>query len=227
MAQIEVKDLAIGYENKTVVSGLTFSVEKGMYLVIVGENGAGKSTLMKTMLGLQKPLSGEIKIGEGKKKRELGYLPQQNASQKDFPASVWEVVMSGFVARSGLRPSYTKGEKALAAENIGKVGLTGMEKRSFRELSGGQQQRVLLARALCATQELLFLDEPVAGLDPEATVEMYTDVAERNKEGATIVMISHDVEGVMPYATHVLHIGKRMFFGTKEDYLQWKGGKEE
>ena len=227
MAQIEVRNLAIGYENKTVASGLTFSVEKGMYLVIVGENGAGKSTLMKTMLGLQKPLSGEIKIGEGKKKRELGYLPQQNASQKDFPASVWEVVMSGFVARSGLRPFYTKGEKALAAENIGKVGLTGMEKRSFRELSGGQQQRVLLARALCATQELLFLDEPVAGLDPEATAEMYSDVAERNREGTTIVMISHDVEGVMPYATHVLHIGKKTFFGKKEDYLQWKGGKEE
>ncbi|MBP5242277.1 MAG: metal ABC transporter ATP-binding protein, partial [Clostridia bacterium] len=201
------------------LKGLSFDVDGGDYLAIVGENGSGKSTLMKTILGLLKPIEGEIITGEGLKHSEIGYLPQQTVVQRDFPASVWEVVLSGCLSHTGLRPFYNKKEKALAKSNIEKMGLVGFEKRSYRELSGGQQQRVLLARALCATQKILLLDEPVSGLDPKVTAEMYELIKNLNDEGTTIVMISHDIAAAVKYARHILHIGEKTFFGTKEEYL--------
>lgn len=219
MAQLTCKNLVLGYENNVVADGLSFEVEKGDYLAIVGENGSGKSTLMKTILGLIKPISGEITVGDGLKRNEIGYLPQQTVVQKDFPASVWEVVVSGCMARMGLRPFYSKEEKALAAENIKKMSLTGFEKRSYRELSGGQQQRVLLARALCATRSILLLDEPVSGLDPKVTADMYELIKQLNDDGTTIIMISHDISAAVKYANKILHIGKEKFFGSTEEYL--------
>ena len=219
MAQITCKDLTLGYDNNVIVKNLNFSVNWGDYLAIVGENGSGKSTLMKTILGLIKPLDGTIITGDGVKKDEIGYLPQQTVVQKDFPASVWEVVISGCLTRTGLRPFYNKEEKAIALENIEKMGLKGYEKRSYKELSGGQQQRVLLARALCATRKILLLDEPVSGLDPIVTAEMYELIENLNKSGTTIIMISHDVASSLKYATHILHIGSEVFFGTKDEYL--------
>ena len=219
MAQITCKDLTLGYDNNVIVKNLNFSVNGGDYLAIVGENGSGKSTLMKTILGLIKPLDGTIITGDGVKKDEIGYLPQQTVVQKDFPASVWEVVISGCLTRTGLRPFYNKEEKAIALENIEKMGLKGYEKRSYKELSGGQQQRVLLARALCATRKILLLDEPVSGLDPIVTAEMYELIENLNKSGTTIIMISHDVASSLKYATHILHIGSEVFFGTKDEYL--------
>ena len=221
MAQLICKDLACGYEQKAVVSDVNFSVNAGDYLCILGENGSGKTTLVKTLLGLIKPIGGSIETGDGIKRNEIGYLPQQTDVQRDFPASVWEVVISGCLAGSGFRPFYNREEKALAKQNMEKMGIVGFEKRCYRELSGGQQQRVLLARALCATRKLLLLDEPVSGLDPKVTLEMYELIAKLNREdGVTIIMISHDIHAALKYATHILHVADSVFFGTKEEYLQ-------
>ena len=221
MAQLICRDVALGYEGREIVHGLNFEVEAGDYLCIVGENGSGKSTLMRTILGLQAPMSGRIETGEGLKQTEIGYLPQQTVVQRDFPASVWEIVLSGCQNRCGLRPFYGRAEKRIARENIEKLELTPLVNRCYRELSGGQQQRVLLARALCATRRMLLLDEPVSGLDPKVTGEMYRIIDDINKkDGITVVMISHDLEAALGYADHILHIGKRVFFGTREEYLK-------
>ncbi|MBR6222477.1 MAG: metal ABC transporter ATP-binding protein [Lachnospiraceae bacterium] len=218
MAQIKVVDLAVGYETGVVADNINFEVNKGDYLSIVGENGAGKSTLVKTLLGLQAKMGGDIIYGDGLKAYSIGYLPQHTSVQKDFPASVGEIVLSGCQAGKGFNPFYSKADKALAKENMKKLGIDDMEKHCYRELSGGQQQRVLLARALCATKELLLLDEPVAGLDPVVTAEMYKLIEDLNKEGITIIMISHDIANAVNYSTHILHIGSKFFFGTTEEY---------
>ena len=220
MSQIICKNLALGYDGKTVLSGLNFTVESGDYLYIVGENGSGKSTLMKAILGLHAPISGSIETGEGLKRTEIGYLPQQTVVQKDFPASVGEIVISGCLSRSGFRPFFGKEEKALARRNMEKMGILQLESRCYRELSGGQQQRTLLARALCATKKMLLLDEPVSGLDPKVTQEMYELINRLHRDdGITVIMISHDMAATEKYASHILHIGEPMFFGTKEEYF--------
>ena len=218
MPQIVCENASLGYDGKPIVTGLNFTVNAGDYLCIVGENGSGKSTLMKTILNLTPPLAGSIYM-EGLKPTQIGYLPQQTQVQRDFPASVLEIVLSGFQGQRGWRPFYTKEEKATASANLKKLGLAGFERRCYRELSGGQQQRVLLARALCATQKCLLLDEPISGLDPKATAQMYEIIEQLHREGITIIMISHDVGVALADATHILHIGKHLFFGTKESYL--------
>ena len=221
MALLTCRELSLGYDGREVVRGLNFEVCAGEYLCIVGENGSGKSTLMKALLGLQTPMGGKILIGDGLRQSEIGYLPQQTVVQRDFPASVWEIVLSGCGNRLGLRPFYGKAEKQLALENIKRMGLLTLQNRSYRELSGGQQQRVLLARALCATQKLLLLDEPVSGLDPKVTAEMYALIEKLNKEERiTVIMISHDISAALRYADHILHISEDIFFGTKEEYLR-------
>ena len=224
MSLLTVSDLTIGYESAALVQDLNFSVNKGDYLCIVGENGSGKSTLMKTLLGLLKPISGAIKPGDGLKSNEIGYLPQQTEVQRDFPASVTELVMSGFAGAMGLRPFYTRAEKETALKNMMRMGIEDLKHSCYRELSGGQQQRVLLARALCATSRLLLLDEPVSGLDPKVTEDMYRLIASINRSGTAIIMISHDIHAAVSYATHVLHIGDKVFFGTKEEYLKEENG---
>ena len=218
MPQIVCENASLGYDGKPIVTGLNFTVNAGDYLCIVGENGSGKSTLMKTILNLTPPLAGSIYM-EGLKPTQIGYLPQQTQVQRDFPASVLEIVLSGFQGQRSWRPFYTKEEKAAASANLKKLGLEGFERRCYRELSGGQQQRVLLARALCATQKCLLLDEPISGLDPKATAQMYEIIEQLHREGITIIMISHDVGVALADATHILHIGKHLFFGTKESYL--------
>lgn len=218
MPLLSFENIAIGYDNNPIVENLTFAIEKGDYLTILGENGAGKSTLLKTMLGLIKPLSGKIVFDAEVKKTDIGYLPQQTVVQRDFPASVWEIVISGCLAKNGLRPFYSKEDKAVAEANIKRLGLEQLKKRCYRELSGGQQQRVLLARALCASDKILVLDEPVTGLDPKVTVQLYELIDSLNKEGITIIMISHDLQA-LKHANKVLHLGHQTFFGNKEDYL--------
>ena len=217
MPQIICENASLGYENRPIVKDLTFTVNPGDYLCILGENGSGKSTLMKTILNLTPPLAGSIRM-EDLKSTEIGYLPQQTQVQRDFPASVQEIVLSGFQGRCGLRPFYTKAEKAVASENLERMGMAQFARKCYRDLSGGQQQRVLLARALCATRKCLLLDEPVSGLDPKATAQMYEIIAELHREGITIIMISHDMNAALDYATHVLHIGQTLFFGTREEY---------
>lgn len=227
MSQLICKNLLVGYEGKAILDPLNFEIHAGDYLCVVGENGAGKSTLMKTLLGLQQPISGQIEMGDGLRQNEIGYLPQQNNFQRDFPASVEEVVISGCLNRCGLRPFYRRAEQETARTNMEKLGIWPLRERCYRELSGGQQQRVLLARALCATRKLLLLDEPVSGLDPSATAEMYAIIRRLNKEeGITVLMISHDIFAATREADHILHLARRpLFFGSTEDYRKSDVGK--
>ncbi len=220
MPLLSCSGLELGYEGHTVLHCPDFRVNAGDYLCVVGENGSGKTTLMKTLLGLIKPAGGKIAWGEGLRENEIGYLPQQTVVQKDFPATVWEIVLSGCQGRVGRRPFYGKGEKDLARRNMERMGLTAMAKRCYRELSGGQQQRVLLARALCATQKLLLMDEPVSGLDPLVTAEMYELIRRLNREGVTVIMVSHDIAAAVRYATHILHVGNESFFGEAAAYRE-------
>lgn len=225
MSLITISDLSLGYDSQVILEGLNFTVNAGDYLCIVGENGSGKSTLMKTLLHLIEPVKGEILIGDGLKKNEIGYLPQQTIVQKDFPASVREIVLSGCQGSCGFRPFYNKKEKKLAWDNMKRMGVDSYADKCYRELSGGQKQRVLLARALCATGKVLLLDEPVSGLDPMGTADMYNIIEQLNTDGITIIMISHDIAAAAKYASHILHIGSSVFFGTREEYLKSNVGK--
>ena len=218
MSQISCENLSVGYDNRVVAENIDFTVNAGDYLCIVGENGSGKSTLMKTILGLNKPVKGKITFSDGLKQTEIGYLPQQTIVQRDFPASVYEIVLSG--CQTNGKPFYNAEDKKRAMLNMEKMNLTTMKNRSYRELSGGQQQRVLLARALCATKKLLLLDEPVTGLDPKVTQEMYEVIENLNKEGISIIMISHDIGSALRCSKTILHIGHDVIFATKEDYLK-------
>ena len=225
MAQIICRNLAIGYDGKAIVQNMNFSVNTGEYLCVIGENGAGKSTFMKTLLGLQPPIQGEILFGDNLKQNEIGYLPQQTEVQKDFPASVREIVVSGCQNQLGLRPFYNRKEKSYAEAILNKLQITDLAEQCYRELSGGQKQRVLLARALCATKKMLLLDEPVAGLDPKAAKEMYYLIQKINREeNITVIMISHDIQIAVNYASHVMKIGPNIFYGTSEEYR--KGGAD-
>lgn len=220
MSLLTAKNLTLGYGDRLLLSGLNFVVETGSYLCIVGENGSGKSTLVRCLLGLQAPAAGLIQPGDGLQLNQIGYLPQQTVVQKDFPATVWEIVLSGCQGHRGLWPFYSRADKQLAKKNIERMGLVPLTRCCYRELSGGQQQRVLLARALCATRRLLLLDEPVSGLDPHMTAEMYHLIAKLNREEhITIIMVTHDLAAARNYASHVLHIGKQPFFGTTEQYF--------
>lgn len=226
MSLLTCQNTAFAYEGNIAVSGLNFSVNSGDYLCIVGENGSGKSTLIKGLLRLKQPQEGIVLMGDGLKANEIGYLPQQTAAQKDFPASAYEVILSGRLSMRGIRPFYSKEDKKVAEENIERLCIQDLRNRCYRELSGGQQQRVLLARALCATQKLLLLDEPVAGLDPVATQDLYRQIYKLNREvGITIIMVSHDIENAVKYANHILHLrNEQIFFGTTEDYLKTDAG---
>ena len=226
MSLLKITDLTLGYDSTVVVKDLNFTVDPGDYLCILGENGAGKSTLMKALTGLLKPISGTIERGDGLEPSELGFLQEQTQIQKDLPASVQEIVLSGCLSRLGWRPFYSAKEKAIAAENLERLGISDLRKESFKDLSGGQQQRVLLARALCSTGKLLLLDEPVTGLDPVAQIELYELIQKLNNEGTAIIMITHDADTAVEYSSHILHIGDELFFGKKEEYLQSPVGKK-
>lgn len=222
MAQLSCKDLSFAYDGETVLSGISFSIEAGSYLCIVGENGSGKSTLMKGILGLKSPSSGKIELGNGLKPTEIGYLPQQTELQRDFPASVYEVVLSGRLNSMGRRAFWNKQDREAVMENLERMGIEDLKDRCYMELSSGQQQRVLLARAMCATKKLLLLDEPVTGLDPVATNEMYNLIKLINLcDNISVIMISHDIHEAVRYATHILHLGhEQLFFGTTAEYRE-------
>lgn len=221
MALITCKEVKMGYEGKIILDNVNFTVNQGDYLCIIGENGSGKSTLMKGLLKLKTALGGKIGYGEGLVANQIGYLPQQTDIQRNFPASVYEVVLSGRLNQLGWRPFFNNKDKKVVLEKMEWMGIKHLKGQSFQELSGGQQQRVLLARALCATQKLLLLDEPVAGLDPVVTAEMYDLIKTINeKHDITVIMISHDIEAAVKHASHILQLGnKQLYFGTTKDYL--------
>ena len=226
MSYIKCTDLKMGYEDGVVFENLSFSVNKGDYLCIVGENGSGKSTLMKGLLGLVAPISGSIEYGDGLEKKGIGYLPQQTDIQSDFPGSVYEVVLSGTLSLRKL-PFYSKNQKKTAFENMDRVGISDIKNKCFQELSGGQQQRALLARALCATTKLIILDEPITGLDPLASQELYDLVKTLNKDGITVVMVSHDINAAVTHASHILHLsGESYFYGTTHKYVRSPYGEK-
>jgi zinc transport system ATP-binding protein len=220
MNLITCKQLSLSYDSLSVVHDLSFSIEEGNLLYIIGENGSGKSTLVKTILGLTPPLSGKFNFKEGFSHKNIGYLPQQSSVQRDFPASVLEIVLSGFLGKKGWRPFYTKEEKKMAVTYLKEMNIEDLKYKTYRNLSGGQQQRVLLARALCAAEELLVLDEPVTGLDPTAQAELYQMIDHLNKHHRlTILMISHDIPGAVKYSNKIIHLEENhYFFGSKMEY---------
>ena len=227
MALVWCDNITIAYEGQIVVRDLTFQIGQGNYLCIVGENGSGKSTLVKSLLGLKAPMKGRIVLGDGLKQKEIGYLPQQTDVQKDFPASVQEVGLSGRLNSRGLRPFYCAADRAQAEAMMRLLGIESLKKSCFRDLSGGQKQRVLLARALCATKKMLLLDEPVTGLDPIVTSDFYQLIKEVNeKSGIAVVMVSHDIESTLRDASHILHLQETaLFYGTAEEYKKSKAGR--
>ena len=232
---LKCEHVDFGYENQDAVIDVSLEVSTGDYICIVGENGSGKSTLMKGILGLLKPTEGKIEISEELKKAGIGYLPQQTAAQKDFPATVFEVVISGCLGKRGNRPFYSPKEKQTALSNLERLGIADLKKSCFRDLSGGQKQRALIARALCATDKLLILDEPITGLDPSATQDFYNIIRKLNREEqVAILMVSHDMANIVRQAGKILHLQqKALFWGTVQDYLksgignQCLGGEEE
>ena len=221
MSLITCQNTSFSYEGNVAVEKLNFEVDSGDYLCVVGENGSGKSTLIKGLLRLKTPQSGAITLGEGLKSNEIGYLPQQTVAQKDFPASVYEIVLSGRMSSRGILPFYSRGDKDAADKNMELLGIGTLRNRCYRELSGGQQQRVLLARALCSTKKLLLLDEPVSGLDPVVTQELYRLINDINSEtGITVIMVSHDIHSAVKYASHILHLkNSQVFFGKTSEYI--------
>ena len=227
MSLITCDNLTLAYDTGVVASGVSFTLEAGSYLCIVGENGSGKSTLMKAILSLHPIHSGTLTVSAAARKRGIGYLPQHTPAQRDFPASVKEIVRSGCLHRTGLLPFWRASDKKLAQKAMERMGIDHLAGRCYRELSGGQQQRVLLARAFCATGDLILLDEPIAGLDPLAMTEMYGMIADLHRDGVAVVMVSHDVAAAVNYATHILHISKTTtFFGTTEEYLATPVGQQ-
>ena len=227
MPLLSCENVTLRYDRVTVVEQVSFTLSPGDYLCVVGENGSGKSSLVQAILGLMPVAGGTIRMGEGLKPSHIGYLPQQTARQRDFPASVQEIVLSGCLNRMGVRPFYGAREKKRARDAMARLGIADFERRSYHELSGGQQQRVLLARALCATQKLLLLDEPAAGLDPLVTRELYSLIASLNREeGVSILMVSHDVEAAVASASHILHLRRvPLFMGTAQAYAQSDVGR--
>lgn len=224
---IEVKNLCMSYERAEVLHDVSFNLSAGEWLSIVGENGSGKTTLLKGIAGLLPIKGGEIKFGGGVSRKTIGYLPQQTAIQRDFPACVHEVVISGCTGSNRILGLHSAADKKRAHEAIHELGIEEIHHRPYCDLSGGQQQRVLLARALCATQKLLLLDEPVTGLDPVVSAEMYESIKSLNeKHGVAVIMVSHDIAGAVKYSDKILHIGNGVeFFGTTEDYKKSSLGR--
>lgn len=222
MKLMEFKNLVIGYEHKAIIKNINLTIDEGDYVCVFGDNGVGKSTFLKTLLGLLPPLNGDIIFDEKLNKKMIGYLPQKIEVKSEFPAAALEVVLSGCVSRLGFRPFYRKSDKELAKKNMDLLGVTPLAQKPFRELSGGQQQRILLARALCATDKLLVLDEPFTGLDQTTTSKLHEVLDKINKEkGVTIIVVSHFMEDIVHHANKVVHLEKdNVFCGTPLEYEQ-------
>jgi len=238
---ITCQNVSFGYEGHAVISNLGFSVEQGDYLWVIGKNGSGKTTLIKGLLRLVNPIEGSVVFSDELRQGKIGYLSQQAAAKKDFPAGVFEIVLSGNLSGMGLRPFYNAREKNSAREAMKHLGIESLSQKCYRELSGGQQRRVLLARALVSAHvedvgdkneslkySLLVLDEPTSGLDPLVTVEVYELLKTLNRQtGITIIMVSHDIRGAAQYAKRVLHLeNSRGSLSEAADYLQSEMGKK-
>ena len=221
MSLLDIQNVSLGYDSAVILENLNFIVNKGDYLCIVGENGSGKSTLMKTLLDLQEPIKGKIIKGDGLLPNEIGYLPQQTVIQKHFPASVNEIVISGFQAQCRLRPFYNKEEKRLAKENMERLGILNLSKRCYRELSGGQQQRVAIARALVMNPDILYFDEPTSALDPEITAGILRIMKELAEEKMTMIVVTHEIDFARAVSDRVIFMDGGLIVeeGKPEDVI--------
>lgn len=228
MSLIACENVTLAYDGAAAVSDLSMEVNAGDYLCIVGENGSGKSTLIAGLLGLKKPVTGSITMGNGLKQTDIGYLPQQTNIQRDFPAGVFEVVLSGCLNSGAFLPFYRARDKRQALENMERLGISRLKNTCYNELSGGQQQRVLLARTLCAAKKILILDEPVSGLDPLVSGELYRLVRDINQDmKMTIIMVSHDIRSAVENAALILHLDQKpLFFGRTADYIKTEVGRK-
>ena len=216
---MEAKHLDIGYGKKVIYGGLNFSVKAGDFICIVGPNGAGKSTLVKTLLGLIKPLNGEIRF-YGLKRGLIGFLPQEIKIDENFPATVFEIVLSGNLNRLGKRAFFNQDERKHALSKMKLVGISELKDRHFVELSGGQRQKVMLARALTATQDLLILDEPSNSLDRKSTKELYATLKKINQNGITIMMITHDLDHGNLIGNKILALRDTFYYGATDDFVK-------
>ena len=221
MSLIKCNNIEFKYDGKEILKNISFEVNKGDYLCIIGENGSGKSTLLNIISGVLKPNNGTVTLDSNLSKKEIGYLPQKSEIYENFPASVYEVVISGCVNKLSIIPFCRRKEKQIANYNMNLLEISNIKNKCFHELSGGQKQRVLLARTLCSTRDIILLDEPVSGLDPIITESFYNVVNHLNNEhGTTVVMVSHDIQNCFKYASHILYIGKELFYyGSKSDFL--------
>ena len=221
MSLIKCNNIEFKYDGKEILKNISFEVNKGDYLCIIGENGSGKSTLLNILTGILKPNNGTVTLSNNLSKKEIGYLPQKSEIYENFPASVYEVVISGCVNKLSIIPFYRRKEKQIANYNMNLLEISNIKNKCFHELSGGQKQRVLLTRTLCSTRDVILLDEPVSGLDPIITESFYNVVNHLNSEhGTTVVMVSHDIQNCLKYASHILYIGKDLFYyGSKSDFL--------
>ena len=203
MSIIKIENMSFGYTNSyETLSNINMEINEGEFVTIIGENGSGKSSLIKCILGLNKVQKGKITV-----KNRIGYLPQMTEIQNNFPATIEEIVLSGTIPQNIKKIFYTKEDKKKAEETMKKLNLYDMRKKCFYELSGGQRQRVLIARALCSTDQVLLLDEPVNGLDPKIVTGIYEMLYNLNKnQGLTIIMVSHDIDRSIQYSTRVIEI---------------------
>ena len=208
---IKCHQLTLGYGSKNIVNSFDYEINAGDYLCSIGRNGCGKTTFLRGLAGVLRPKAGKIELRDNLQRKQIGYLPQITVTQKDFPASVEEIVLSAFQGKSLLLPFYGRALRERANECLALTRTENLRKACFRELSGGQKQRVLLARALCAAERMLLLDEPVTGLDPESSQNMYNIIKELHEQKKmTIVMVTHDVEASTKYATRILNFNEIM-----------------
>ena len=222
MSLIKIENASLGYEGKTVVNDISVDIKEKDYICIVGENGSGKTTLMKALLGLLKPLSGSITYSDGLKQNEIGYLPQSSDIQRDFPASVQEVVLSGCLNKKHTF-FYSKEQKKTAAENMKLTGIYDLRKKCFRELSGGQRQRISIARAIIRNPRVIIFDEATSALDSVTEKEIQKAIENLTADRTTFI-VAHRLSTIKNAdKIAVMDGGRCVEYGTYEELMAKKG----
>jgi zinc transport system ATP-binding protein len=219
---LELKQLRLGFGDNIVINNASLVLEEGDFACIVGANGAGKSTLVRAILGLIKPLGGDIHYCGDLKQTQIGYLPQETRPDSNFPATVEEIVLSGCLGHMGWKPFYCHKEKQHIRRSLKILGIESLAKKRFVDLSGGQKQKVLLARSLSATTKMIILDEPSNSLDHKSRKDFYKTLKNLNREqGLTILMITHDLDADDLIGNKVIAIKEgKVTLSETNDYLK-------
>lgn len=216
---LEVKNLKVSYNSHTAIENVSFKINQGEYIALVGENGSGKSTLIKAIMGLKKEDEGEVKFDLDLS--EVSYLAQTDLKGIDFPATSKEIIMTGCQKRGKL-PFYTKQDKENFKQVVQELKIEDLINKRIGDLSGGQKQRVLLARSLIRNPKMIILDEPQTGLDVNITKELYKILEKLNKEkNVTIMMATHDLDELESIKPRIICIAKTIKYDGK--FEEWKG----